>query len=109
MTARRGHRRHHRSVEIFPSKGKEITSGQLNSLVEAATKFGVKVSSDSPVTHGSNMLPTEINSKKNKKGESMDLSKAFVESKKSQLIHCTQYLTWLPTTINGRSLSQTVL
>ena len=78
----------------YLQKSKEITSGQVDSLVEAA----VKVSSDSAVARASKALQKEINGKETTKRESMDSSEAFVPSEQSireiirQKIHRTQDL-----------------
>ena len=64
----------------YLQESKEISSGQVDSLVETATKFAVKVSSDSAVARASKALQTEITRKENKKRESMDSSEAFVPS-----------------------------
>ena len=80
----------------YLQESKEISSGQVDSLVEAATKFAVKVSSDSAVARACKALQTEITRKETKKRESMDSSEAFVPTELSirdiirQEIHRTQ-------------------
>ena len=80
----------------YLQESKEISSGQVDSLVEAATKFAVKVSSDSAVACACKALQTEITRKETKKRESMDSSEAFVPTELSirdiirQEIHRTQ-------------------
>jgi len=77
------------------SKVKEVTSSQVDNLVEAAGAFVVKLSSDSAVARASKSLQAEITRKENK-GREMETNEPFVPDEQSireiirQEIHRTQ-------------------
>ena len=62
---------------------KEITSDQVDSLVDSAMKFASTLSSESAVAHASKALQVEITRKENKTQESMEQSETFVPSEQS--------------------------
>ena len=62
---------------------KEITSDQVDSLVDSAMKFASTISSQSAVARASKALQAEITRKENKTQESMEQSETFVPSEQS--------------------------
>ncbi|WP_284130580.1 hypothetical protein, partial [Klebsiella pneumoniae] len=64
-------------------QNKDITSEQVDSLIETATSFAKNLSSDNAVAQASKALQGEITRKENKLRESMDLNEAFIPSEQS--------------------------
>jgi len=75
------------------SKVKEVTSSQVDNLIEAAAAFVVKLSSDSAITRASKSLQVEIIPKESK-GREMEINEPFIPEEQSiqeiirQEIHC---------------------
>ena len=95
------------------SKVKEVTSSQVDNLIEAAAAFVVKLSSDSAITRASKSLQAEITPKESK-GREMEINEPSIPeeqsirklpARRSTVKESNQLVAF----VKERSLSQTIL